>query len=49
MNWIAQKFEELKALVEKHVPATNARLDALESRVAALEGKAEADKSAAQS
>jgi hypothetical protein len=37
MNWIAQKFEELKALVEKHVPATNKKLQELENRVAALE------------
>jgi len=37
MNWIAQKFEELKKLVEEHIPASNKRLDELEARVADLE------------
>jgi hypothetical protein len=37
MNWIAQKFEELKVRVEAHIPATHQALNDLNSRVSGVE------------
>ncbi len=37
MNWIAQKFEELKARVEAHIPAVHSELNSLASRVSGVE------------
>ncbi|MGH8210657.1 MAG: hypothetical protein ACRETD_06680 [Steroidobacteraceae bacterium] len=37
MNWIAQKFEELKARVEAHIPATNKALSDLDTRISGAE------------
>ena len=42
MNWIAQKFDELKARVEKHIPATNKRFDDIESSVMGLKSYTQA-------
>jgi hypothetical protein len=42
MNWIAQKFEELKARVEAHIPATHQALNELNSRVTGVENYTQA-------
>ena len=41
MNWIVQKFDELKARLEAHIPITHQRLESLERRVAKLEAAEE--------
>jgi hypothetical protein len=37
MNWIATAFEQLKARVEAHIPATNKALNDLDQRVTGAE------------
>jgi len=37
MNWIATAFQELKARVEAHIPATNKALNDLDQRVSGVE------------
>jgi hypothetical protein len=37
MNWIAQQFEELKARIEAHIPATHKALNDLDTRVSGAE------------
>ncbi len=37
MNWIAQQFEQLKARVEAHIPATHKALNDLDTRVSGAE------------
>jgi hypothetical protein len=37
MNWIAQQFEELKARIEAHIPATHKALNDLDARVTGAE------------
>jgi len=37
MNWIAEKFEELKARVEAHIPATHKALNELDARISGAE------------